>query len=219
MISHGTREQIQNIILGISIEATGDSGKTTRNFLAASYQTSTKVKTDFEGQSIIKEDQSNKLRRFADQHNLWVRPNFFQELNFIAQGGESKIYLKGDNKHVVKINDAGYYATWLEYFNSLVLHNLFFTGTSYTFIGFFDDSGSLKAVVRQPYIIAAGQAKLEKISEFLSVNGFENTSRQDYFNNEFGIILEDMHDENVILQSDTLFFIDTVFYTVAVKKE
>ncbi len=31
---------------------------------------------------------------------------------------------------------------------------------------------------------------------------------------ELGLILEDMHDENVIVNSDTLFFIDTVFYTI-----
>jgi hypothetical protein len=29
---------------------------------------------------------------------------------------------------------------------------------------------------------------------------------------EFGLILEDMHDENVIAKNDVLFFIDTVFY-------
>lgn len=30
----------------------------------------------------------------------------------------------------------------------------------------------------------------------------------------FGLILEDMHDENVLVNSNTLFFIDSVFYTV-----
>jgi len=42
--------------------------------------------------------------------------------------------------------------------------------------------------------------------------GFENTRRQDYYNKEFGLELEDMHDENVIVKDDLLFFIDTVFY-------
>ena len=31
---------------------------------------------------------------------------------------------------------------------------------------------------------------------------------------ELGLILEDMHDENVLVNADTLFFIDTVFYTI-----
>jgi hypothetical protein len=34
-----------------------------------------------------------------------------------------------------------------------------------------------------------------------------------YYNKELGLILEDIHDENVIVNSNTLFFIDTVFYT------
>ena len=48
----------------------------------------------------------------------------------------------------------------------------------------------------------------------LDFNGFENTRRNDYFHKELGLILEDMHDENVLVNSDTLFFIDTIFYTV-----
>lgn len=31
---------------------------------------------------------------------------------------------------------------------------------------------------------------------------------------KLGLILEDMHDENVLLSSNTLFFIDTVFFTI-----
>ena len=34
----------------------------------------------------------------------------------------------------------------------------------------------------------------------------------DYYNQEIGIRLEDVHDENVIKQNGVYFFIDTVFY-------
>lgn len=34
----------------------------------------------------------------------------------------------------------------------------------------------------------------------------------DYFHPELGIILEDLHDENVLTEDNTLQFIDTVFY-------
>ena len=43
-------------------------------------------------------------------------------------------------------------------------------------------------------------------------NGFNNTKNNDYFNPTLGIILEDLHDENVLTQDGTLYFIDTVFY-------
>ena len=43
-------------------------------------------------------------------------------------------------------------------------------------------------------------------------NGFNNTRNNDYFNPELGIILEDLHDENVLTENGILQFIDTVFY-------
>jgi hypothetical protein len=65
--------------------------------------------------------------------------------------------------------------------------------------------------LQQPFI-EGEQADLKDIGELLTFNGFANTKRQDYFNSEFGLVLEDMHDENVISKNDVLFFIDTVFY-------
>ncbi len=43
-------------------------------------------------------------------------------------------------------------------------------------------------------------------------NGFLNSRNNDYFNPELGLILEDLHDENVLTNDGTLLFIDTVFY-------
>lgn len=43
-------------------------------------------------------------------------------------------------------------------------------------------------------------------------NGFENNRNNDYINHELGIILEDLHDENVLTRNEILYFIDTVFY-------
>lgn len=78
-------------------------------------------------------------------------------------------------------------------------------------MGFSEESGSLCAVVKQRFV-EGQQAKLEDIKALLTFNGFANTKRQDYFNKQFGIVLEGMHDENVISRRGVLFFIDTVFY-------
>jgi len=134
----------------------------------------------------------------------------------LTEGGESKIYLAPDQLHVIKKNDAVYYATWLEYFNSLVIHNVLFPNTAYQFLGFtLGEEEKLQAVVQQRFI-EGEQADLANIKEHLIYNGFAHTKRQDYFNSEFGLILEDMHDENVIANNDVLFFIDTVFYIMEV---
>ncbi len=41
---------------------------------------------------------------------------------------------------------------------------------------------------------------------------FLNNKNNDYKNKELGIILEDLHDENVLTNNNVLYFIDTVFY-------
>lgn len=130
---------------------------------------------------------------------------------YITHGGESEVYLAPDKLNVIKVNDAIYYATWTEYFNSLVIHNLLFPNTAYLLLGFINSKERFCIVLQQPFI-EGEQAELESIQELLTYNDFENTKRQDYYNKEFGLLLEDMHDENVIAKDDVLFFIDTVFY-------
>jgi len=88
-------------------------------------------------------------------------------------------------------------ATWTEYLSSLTIHNLLFPNTAYTLPGFAEIDECFCAVLQQPFIEGA-QADLRDIKELLTFNGFVNTKRQDNFNNEFGLVLEDMHDENVI---------------------
>lgn len=39
-----------------------------------------------------------------------------------------------------------------------------------------------------------------------------NKRNQDYENHALGIILEDLHEANVLTNEGTLFFIDTIFY-------
>ena len=43
-------------------------------------------------------------------------------------------------------------------------------------------------------------------------NGFQNNRNNDYINPQMGVIIEDLHDENVLTQDGLLQFIDTVIY-------
>lgn len=133
---------------------------------------------------------------------------------YLTRGGEAKVYLHSDYRHVIKFNDGVYYATWLEFLNSILLHNLVFENTAYELLGFLIEREDLFAVLKQPFIISDAQAELQDIKKFLEFNGFENNRRNDYVHRQLGLILEDMHDENVIVNSETLFFIDSVFYTI-----
>lgn len=216
MLPNDTRKRIENITAGIIIEGIPDTCTTIRNFLSAGFATSTTVKTDFEGKSIIKKEQAQLLEKYSSENNLWVT-DLPGEDRFLTRGGEARVYLHKDGKNVIKVNDAVYYATWLEFFNSILLHNLIFPNTAYTLVGFTKEEDVLYAAMKQSFITSDGQAELDNIRKFLAYNGFENTRRNDYFNKELGLILEDMHDENVLVNADTLFFIDTVFYTVSVE--
>jgi len=105
----------------------------------------------------------------------------------------------------------------LEFLNSVLLHNLLFSNTAYELLGFAIKENILVAVLQQPLITSDELVELRNIREFLEFNGFKNTKRQDYENSELGLILEDMHDENVLSSEGILFFIDSVFYITSPK--
>ncbi len=84
-------------------------------------------------------------------------------------------------------------------------------------MGFYNDQGVIYAVVEQPFVKASDKTDLNIVIIFLENNGFRNTKNHDYYNEELHIILEDLHDENVLTQNGMLYFIDTVFYIVKSK--
>ena len=65
---------------------------------------------------------------------------------------------------------------------------------------------------------ATEKTDLNVVKTFLENNCFRNTKNHDYYNEELCLILEDLHDENVLTQNGVLYFIDTVFYIVPTKK-
>nr|WP_309760025.1 hypothetical protein [Flavobacterium sp.] len=130
---------------------------------------------------------------------------------YVSEGAEQKVYLK-DTENVLKLNDSIYYNSWKDYLHNLLLHNYFFPDTAYDLIGFTKDAEILYAVVQQSYVSITAKTDLKQVKEFLTLNGFENNRNNDYINSEIGIILEDLHDENVLTRNEVLYFIDTVFY-------
>lgn len=115
-------------------------------------------------------------------------------------------------QQVIKLNDGIYYDCWRDYLYNLLLHNFFFEDTSYELIGFTKENEVLFGVVQQAFVSITENTKIENVKSFLIENGFQNTRNNDYFNPNLGIILEDLHDENVLTKNEVLYFIDTVFY-------
>ena len=200
-------DEIQHILSGKSQVKHGDFIQTIISFLRRSEATSDLVKED----KHFKEKETKSLIEFIQLNNLWVE-NLNLE-NYISQGAEQKVYLN-DDKSVLKLNDSIYYTSWIDYLNNLLLNNYFFSDTAYQLLGFYKSDTILYAVVEQPFVKATEKTDLELVKQFMLSNGFENIRNNDYINKNFGIILEDLHDENVLTQNGFLFFIDTVFYII-----
>ena len=157
----------------------------------------------------FKEEETERLCQWIEEQQLWYRT--LDLTQFISSGAEQKVYLKGE-KGVIKLNDSIYYSSWLDYFYNLLLNNYFFPDTAYQLLGFYREDKTLYAVVQQDFIKADTPTSIEEVRAFMKNNGFEVIRNNDYRNPELGIILEDLHDENVLTKDGILFFIDTVFY-------
>jgi len=157
----------------------------------------------------LKEQETQILIHYIESNNLWFRG--FDEKYYIGEGAEQKIYEYQDPNFVIKLNDSIFYEFWEDYLNSLLLHNYFFSHLSYELLGFIK-TNNLYAVVKQPYVRSTEPTNLNNVKEFLNANGFINKKANDYYHPGLGIILEDLHDENVLTEEGTLQFIDTVFF-------
>jgi hypothetical protein len=216
MLPDETKQKVAYIVHGNVLEGQADTVTTIRNLLCSIYPTSGTVKEHFEDKLLVKEEQAEFLINYCKSNNLLFNTLPSDE-QYITRGGEALVYLAIDRRNVIKLNDAIYYATWLEFLNSVILHNLFFSNTAYNLLGFAIKENRLLAILQQPLIISDELVELDNIKEFLEFNGFKNTKRQDYENAELKLILEDMHDENVLRKAGILFFIDSVFYTISAK--
>jgi hypothetical protein len=163
----------------------------------------------------FKQQERARLIEFVEKQNLWLTD--INVDNYVSQGAEQRVYLK-DGSSVLKLNDAIYYASWIDYLHNLLLNNLFFPDTAYRLLGFYLDQETIYAVVEQPFVKATEKTDISLVKSFLENNGFRNMKNHDYYNEDLGLILEDLHDENVLTQNGILFFIDTVFYIALDRK-
>ncbi|CAN5124507.1 hypothetical protein BH09BAC5_BH09BAC5_18910 [soil metagenome] len=157
----------------------------------------------------IKEQETQVLIDFIDSKSLWYKD--INASKYIGEGAEQKVYEFSDSNFILKTNDSIFYELWEDYLNSLLLHNYFFPHLAYELLGFYK-SDKLYAAVKQPFVKSTESTNLENVKEFLSANGFVNKKKNDYYNPSLGIIVEDLHDENVLTEEGALQFIDTVFF-------
>lgn len=198
------KHELHNVFSGKSQIRFGTVIQSIASYLNDGAQTGTII----EDEKHFKKQETKSLENYIAEKNLWISIDLTQ---YVSEGAEQKVYLK-DTENVLKLNDSIYYNSWKDYLYNLMLHNYFFPDTAYDLIGFTKDNDILYAVVQQAYVSITANTDLKQVKEFLILNGFENNRNNDYINRELGIILEDLHDENVLTRNEVLYFIDTVFY-------
>ena len=199
------KHELQRIISGKSQVRDGAAIQAAAGYLKRSQRTSNLAKES----KFYKKQETEVLKDYITKNNLFVLDVAIK--NYVSEGAEQKVYLK-DGKSVIKLNDAIFYNSWEDYLNNLLLHNYFFPDTAYELLGFYNQDNSIFAVVTQPFVRATEKTDLLGVKSFMLANGFINTRNNDYHNPDLGIILEDLHDENVLTENGVLQFIDTVFY-------
>jgi hypothetical protein len=206
MTTNKIKDELKNVLRGESQVSHGTTLQTIARYLRRSQEASTMVK----GSKHFKAQETKELIKYVSEQKLWNCDIDFQM--FVTSGAEQRVYIK-DEKSVLKLNDSIYYESWSDYIDNLLLNNYFFPDTAYSLLGFYkSDDDILYALLEQPYVKATSHTDLEQVKLFLQNNGFLNNKNHDYFNPYLGIILEDLHDENVLTKNDILYFIDTVFY-------
>jgi hypothetical protein len=203
-LQNSIKDDLQNVFSGKSEVRFGTIIQSIADYLKIGSRTGSQTADTKQ----FKRQEAEKLALFISENNLWREIDLS---HYVSEGAEQKVYLK-DAEHVLKLNDSIYYTSWRDYFLNLLLHNYFFPDTAYNLLGFSKQDQILYAVVEQSFVTITEPTDLEVVKAFLQHNGFVNTRNNDYFNEELGIILEDLHDENVLTRNGVLYFIDTVFY-------
>jgi len=205
MSNNSIKQELYDVLSGKIKIRNGEPLQTIACYLRASQETSVIAKSAKQ----FKREEAQRLKAFAVDSGFWIDRIDFE--NYVSEGAEQRVYLR-DSKHVMKLNDSIYYESWLDYLYNLILHNYFFEDTAYQLTGFTEFGGIIYSVVLQNYVSETGSTNMKHLNHFLQLNGFENIRNNDYMHKDLGIILEDLHDENVLTNNGVLYFIDTVFY-------
>jgi Serine/Threonine/Tyrosine Kinase found in polyvalent proteins len=200
------KNELQNIIKGKSGSGHSQPVQAAKAYL----NINTKTGEGAEEKEYSRAEEERALINYAENENRWITPEIFG--TYITEGAEQKVYYPGNSDYTIKVSDAVFYRYWKDYFNSLLIHNHLFPDTAYSLLGFYKNDERLFEILKQSFIIATEITDIENIKSFLQTNGFEHKKNNDYYHQLLGIIIEDLHDENVLTNEGVLFFVDTVIY-------
>jgi hypothetical protein len=163
---------------------------------------------------VLRIEEEAALRKWAFQYNLMLDAAAFTrewEAQGQIEGAEHQLYI---NKGIVyKRNNLSYHGNCLEYLVRLALHHWLFPDTAMNFEGLMEVDGELQAIVTQKAFSGVRGATLEEVSPEMHKRGFQRIRNNDFYSPSLGIIVEDLHDENVMIDEEvSLIIFDPVIY-------
>jgi Serine/Threonine/Tyrosine Kinase found in polyvalent proteins len=165
--------------------------------------------------AVVRPFEEKELKLWAQNNGYWISEKDFKQKytnRKIGAGAEQQVYLHENGFEVIKANTGTYHGNWLEFFNRLICHAILFPTTRYKTIGFTEIDEVFAVIIQQQFALLTEGASRVIVEQYLNLHGFKRTKNDDYYNPKLGIILEDLHDENVFLLEGQILFIDPVIY-------
>lgn len=193
-----TKNEINDIISGTREVKFGQSIQSAIRLLRKNEATS----------GVVKRTKREEQEKFNRHKKIISIPDYPK----IGDGGIEHLVYRLDGKFLIKTNNGIFYKLWEDYLINLLIHNYLFPATAYELIGFTEEKGEFKSVVKQRFVEATEPNDMNFVREWFTNNGFMATREGDYFNPELGITIEDIHDQNVITENGIVYLIDTVMF-------
>jgi hypothetical protein len=161
----------------------------------------------------IKQQEELAIENDAKENGYWIDVSEYENQEPHTKGAESSVFVNKDANSVTKIktNDL-HYSTWLNFLDSLAIHNYLDPNAKYVLKGFTNYNGKFSAVLEQPFIKGAKDATRDEIVNDLKNKGFESKGMGVFINKDTKVFLGDLiaGNGNVLSSNGHLFYIDPV---------
>jgi len=152
----------------------------------------------------IRDAEASALRAFAVQNQLLLDGEEFEN-RWKAQGemggSENDITYDETTGLVWKRNRVDVmHVSWRQFFDRMLLHNIYFPEAPLRLEGFVDSDSGLCPVFTQPDVHAVRGAQRPEVSAAMKTRGYSRTRPDDYHSPL--LLVEDLHDGNVLVDSD-----------------
>lgn len=128
---------------------------------------------------------------------------------------ENELYYDEASHRWFKRNNMFMHSTYLEFLHRMALHNYHFPEAPVKLEGFVMHEDTLMPVMSQPHVQAERGATKAEVVEYMKKLGFKHKTGVDFYNPETGVIVEDLHDENVLVNPEDpthMYIVDPIIF-------